>query len=67
MLDVTEDEFDRLYDINVKSIFHMTNAVVPIKRTQRHGNIINIGSTAGLRPSAGVTRYKSTKGAVNLL
>ena len=32
MLDVTEDEFDRLYDINVKSIFHMTNAVVPIMR-----------------------------------
>lgn len=67
MLDVTEDEFDRLYDINVKSIFHMTNAVVPIMRTQGHGNIINIGSTAGLRPRPGLTWYNSTKGAVNLL
>ena len=67
MLDVTEDEFDRLYDINVKSIFHMTNAVVPIMRDQGHGNIINIGSTAGLRPRPGLTWYNSTKGAVNLL
>ena len=67
MLDVTEDEFDRLYDINVKSIFHMTNAVVPIMRTQGHGTIINIGSTAGLRPRPGLTWYNSTKGAVNLL
>ena len=67
MLDVTEDEFDRLYDINVKSIFHMTNAVVPIMRDQGHGTIINIGSTAGLRPRPGLTWYNSTKGAVNLL
>jgi len=67
MLDVTEDEFDRLYDINVKSIFHMTNAVVPMMRAQGHGNIINIGSTAGLRPRPGLTWYNSTKGAVNLL
>jgi 3-oxoacyl-[acyl-carrier protein] reductase len=67
MLDVTEDEFDRLYNINVKSIFHMANAVVPIMRAQGHGNIINIGSTAGLRPRPGLTWYNSTKGAVNLL
>jgi 3-oxoacyl-[acyl-carrier protein] reductase len=67
MLDVTENEFDRLYDINVKSIFHMTNAVVPMMRAQGHGNIINIGSTAGLRPRPGLTWYNSTKGAVNLL
>ena len=67
MLDVTEDEFDRLYDINVKSISHMTNAVVPLMRTQAHGNIIDIGSTAGLRPRPGLTWYNSTKGAVNLL
>ena len=67
MLDVTEDEFDQVYDINVKSIFYMTNSVVPIMRAQWHGNIINIGSTAGLRPRSGLTWYNSTKGAVNLL
>src|SRR6056300_2115645 len=45
----------------------MTYAVVPIMRDQGHGNIINIGSTAGLRPRPGLTWYNSTKGAVNLL
>jgi len=67
MLDVTEEEYDRLYDINVRSIFHMSRAVVPIMRTQGAGVILNIGSTAGIRPRPGLTWYNSTKGAVNLL
>lgn len=67
MLEVTEEEFDRVYAINVKSIFHMSGAVVPLMRAQGRGVIINIGSTAGMRPRPGLTWYNSTKGAVNLL
>ena len=67
MLDVTEEEFDRVYAINVKSIFHMSRAVVPLMRQAGGGVIINIGSTAGIRPRPGLTWYNSTKGAVNLL
>ncbi len=67
MLEVTEEEFDRLYAVNVKSIFHMMRAVVPLMRTAGGGVIINIGSTAGIRPRPGLTWYNSTKGAVNLL
>ncbi|SDD26742.1 glucose 1-dehydrogenase [Ruegeria marina] len=67
ILEVTEEEFDRVYAINVKSIFHMTNAVVPVMRAQGRGVILNIGSTAGIRPRPGLTWYNSTKGAVNLL
>lgn len=67
MLEVTEDEYERLYDINVRSIFHMTRACVPVMRAQGSGVILNIGSTAGLRPRPGLTWYNSTKGAVNLL
>ena len=67
MLEVTEEEYDRLYDINVRSIFHMTRACVPIMRDQGGGVILNIGSTAGIRPRPGLTWYNSTKGAVNLL
>lgn len=67
LLEVTEDEFDRLYAINVKSIYHMTNAVVPLMRAAGGGVILNIGSTAGIRPRPGLTWYNSTKGAVNLL
>ena len=67
MLDVTEEEFDRVYDINVKSIFHMSRAVIPLMRAAGGGVIINIGSTAGIRPRPGLTWYNSTKGAVTLL
>ncbi len=67
MLEVTEEEFDRLFDINVKAIFHMTSATVPIMRKQGGGCVVNVGSTAGLRPRPGLTWYNSTKGAVNLL
>jgi 3-oxoacyl-[acyl-carrier protein] reductase len=67
MLDVTEEEYERLYDINVRSIFHMSRACIPVMRAQGGGVILNIGSTAGLRPRPGLTWYNSTKGAVNLL
>lgn len=67
MLEVTEDEFDRVYAINVKSIFHMTNAAVPVMRRQGGGCIVNVGSTGGIRPRPGLTWYNGSKGAVNLL
>ncbi|MGG5822475.1 glucose 1-dehydrogenase [Falsiroseomonas sp. HW251] len=67
LMEVTEEEFDRVYAINVKSLFHMTRTVVPSMRGQGGGSIINIGSTAGIRPRPGLSWYNSTKGAVNLL
>jgi 3-oxoacyl-[acyl-carrier protein] reductase len=67
LLDVSEDDFDRVFAINVKSIYLMTKACVPHMRKQGHGNIINIGSTAGVRPRPGLTWYNATKGAVNLM
>ena len=45
----------------------MTRAIVPVMRQQGGGVILNIGSTAGIRPRPGLTWYNSTKGAVNLL
>ena len=68
MLEVTEDEFDRVYAINVKSIFLMTHACVPVMRAQGTGGVIlNVGSTAGIRPRPGLTWYNGSKGAVNIL
>jgi 3-oxoacyl-[acyl-carrier protein] reductase len=66
LLEVTEEEFDRILAINVKSIFHMVQAVVPVMSRQGGGAIINIGSTAGIRPRPGLTWYNASKGAVNL-
>jgi 3-oxoacyl-[acyl-carrier protein] reductase len=67
MLDVSEADFDRVFAVNVKSIFHMTRAAIPAMRRQGGGAIINIGSTAGIRPRPGLAWYNATKGAVNLL
>ena len=67
MLDVDEATFDRVINVNVKSIFYMTHAVVPLMRQRRQGSIINVGSTAGMRPRPGLTWYNASKGAVNLL
>ena len=67
MLEVTEAEFDKVYAVNVKSIFHMALAAVPAMRAQGNGVFLNIGSTAGLRPRPGLTWYNGSKGAVNLL
>ena len=67
MLDVDEATFDRVFNVNVKSIFHMTHAVVPLMRQRRQGSIINVGSTAGIRPRPGLTWYNASKGAVNLM
>lgn len=67
LLDVTEEDFDKVYAVNVKSIFHFTQEMVPRWRKQGGGVMLNIGSTAGIRPRPGLTWYNSTKGAVNLM
>ncbi|MFN3145477.1 MAG: glucose 1-dehydrogenase [Paracoccaceae bacterium] len=67
MLEVTEAEYDRVFAVNVKSIFLMSHAVVPHFRQIGGGSMVNIGSTAGIRPRPGLTWYNASKGAVNLL
>ena len=66
-LDVTEDEFDRLYRVNVKSLFHMNRAAVPAMRANPGGSsgvFINVASTTGVRPGPGLCWYSGSKGAV---
>jgi 3-oxoacyl-[acyl-carrier protein] reductase len=67
MLDITEDEVERIFAVNVKGVFFGCQAVVPVFRKQGGGVIINIGSTAGLRPRPGLSAYNATKGAVHTL
>ena len=63
-LDVSEDDFDKCYSINVKSIYLSTIHAVPVFRAQGGGSFINIASTAGVRPRPGLTWYNGSKGAV---
>jgi 3-oxoacyl-[acyl-carrier protein] reductase len=67
MLEIDETEFDRIYAVNVKGVFLGCQAVVPLFRKQGGGVIINIGSTAGLRPRPGLSAYNASKGAVHIL
>jgi 3-oxoacyl-[acyl-carrier protein] reductase len=66
MRDIGEDEFDRVFAVNVKGLFMFSQAVVPLMQG-KGGVIINIGSTAGIRPRPGLSAYNATKGAVHNL
>lgn len=61
---VPEAEYDRVFAVNVKSIFHSTVHVVPELRRRGGGNIINIGSTGAVRPGRNLVWYVASKGAV---
>ena len=63
MLEVSESEFDKCFDVNVKSFFHNVHAVVPVMRKAGKGSIINICSIGGIRPRPGLTWYSASKGA----
>jgi 3-oxoacyl-[acyl-carrier protein] reductase len=66
-LEVSEAEFDKVYAVNVKSIYLSAIHAVPVFRKQGGGAFVNIASTAGLRPRPGLTVYNSSKGAVILM
>lgn len=63
-LEVSEDEFDKCYAVNMKSIYLATVHAVPVLRAGGGGSFINIASTAGVRPRPGLTWYNGSKGAV---
>jgi len=63
MLDVSEEQFDRIYAVNVKSLFLTARHAVPHMRAKRNGVFITIASTAGVRPRPGLTWYNGSKGA----
>ena len=63
-LEVSEDEFDKCYAVNVKSIYLATVHATPVFRAQGGGSFINLASTAGVRPRPGLTWYNGSKGAV---
>jgi 3-oxoacyl-[acyl-carrier protein] reductase len=64
LLEVTDEEFEKVYAINVRSIFLSAKHAVPVFRRQGGGCFVNIASTAGVRPRPGLTVYNSSKGAV---
>ena len=66
-LEVSEAEFDKVYAVNVKSVYLSALHAVPVLRKSGGGCFVNIASTAGVRPRPGLTVYNSSKGAVILM
>ncbi|TEA11407.1 4-formylbenzenesulfonate dehydrogenase TsaC1/TsaC2 [Colletotrichum sidae] len=63
---VTEEEFDKVFAVNVKGVFHGVQAVVPRLLEQDEGGVIlNISSISALRPRPGLVWYCASKGAVS--
>ncbi len=67
MAEVSEDDFDRTYAVNVKAIYLAAREAVPLFRKQGRGCIVNTSSTAALRPRPGLVWYNGSKGAVNTI
>lgn len=66
-LEVSEAEFERVYSVNVKSVYLCAMHAVPVFRRRGGGCLVNIASTAGVRPRPGLTVYNSSKAAVIVL
>ena len=62
MLDVDEETFDRIFEVNCKSLYLAAIHGVPALRERGGGAMINTASTAGLRPRPGLTWYNGSKG-----
>ncbi|HEY81671.1 MAG TPA: SDR family oxidoreductase [Dehalococcoidia bacterium] len=63
-VDLEEEEWDRVNDVNAKGVYLVTKAVVPHMIAARYGKIVNISSLAGKRGNAGITHYSASKFAI---
>ena len=64
MTEVTEEEYERIFAVNVKSVYLGARHVVPVMKKQGFGVILNVASTAGVRPRPGLVWYNTSKGAM---
>ena len=64
MTEVTEEEYERIFAVNVKSVYLSAKHIVPIMKKQGFGVILNVASTAGVRPRPGLVWYNTSKGAM---
>ena len=65
LMRMSEEDFDAVMNINIKSVFNLTKAVLAPMLKQRKGSIINMSSVVGLKGNAGQTNYSASKAAIN--
>ena len=64
LMRITEEDFDKVIDVNLKSVFNMTKAVQRTMLKQRNGSIINMSSVVGVKGNAGQTNYAASKAGI---
>lgn len=64
LMRISEEDFDRVIEVNLKSVFNMTKAVQRTMLKQRKGSIINMSSVVGVKGNAGQTNYAASKAGI---
>ena len=64
---MSNEVYDKMFNVNVKAIFDLSNLCFPFLKKEKSGSIINIASVEGLKPSLGLGIYSVTKAAVIML
>jgi len=65
LMRMSEEDFDSVMDVNMKSVFNMTKAVLRPMLKQRNGSIINMSSVVGVKGNSGQANYSASKAAIN--
>lgn len=64
LMRMSEEDFDKVIEVNLKSVFNMTKAVQRTMLKQRKGSIINMSSVVGVKGNAGQTNYAASKAGI---
>ena len=64
LMRISEDDFDKVIEVNLKSVFNLTKAVIRPMMKQRSGSIINMSSVVGIKGNAGQTNYAASKAGI---
>ena len=65
MEEITEEDFDKVFQVNCKSVYLAARHIVPIFKAQKSGNILNVASTAAVSPRPRLNWYNASKGWMN--
>ena len=64
LMRMSEDDFDHVLEVNLKSVFNMTHAIQRIFLKQRHGSLIHVSSVVGVKGNAGQSNYAASKAGI---
>ncbi len=64
LMRISEEDFDQVIEVNLKSVFNLTKAVIRPMMKQRAGSIINMSSVVGLKGNAGQANYAASKAGI---